>query len=315
MASENNVFLVESPLQLKNYLMIRNSNIIKDEDQVYVIVRLNNNKNCSGMLKKLIDDYNLSGNSYYFYAAKGSRLKLVFSTLKLIWMLKFKFRNSVNLYIGDHRSKWMSMLSSFMKINLVNYIDDGMATVVFYNELISKKRIMNDKSRILTTFNISSCEHVPVLNISIDKTHIIADESLAAVIGMPMIESKAMSSDNYFSYLQKVVSHAKKSGFDNIIYIPHRNENVELLSTKYKALGLKVNPLSLPIENWFLETEMPPSRVYSLYSTAIVNIDSIYSGIECYSFRPSEFHFDIKFREGINTVYDYIENNSRISMI
>lgn len=315
MASEDNVFLVESPLQLKNYLLIRNSNIIKDEDQVYVIVRLNNNKNCSEMLKKLIEDYSLSRNAYYFYAAKGSRLKLAFSTLKLILTLKFKFRGPVNLYIGDHRSKWMSMLSSFIKVNLINYIDDGMATVVFYDELISRKRVMNDKSRILTTFNIFSCEYAPVLNINLEKIHIVADENLAAVIGMPMIESKAMNADNYLLYLEKVTNHAKSSGFDNIIYIPHRNENIELFSKKYTALGLKVNPLSLPIENWLLETETPPSRVYSLYSTAIVNINTIYLGIECYSVRPCELHFDIKFRAGINTVYDYIENNSKISMI
>lgn len=310
-----NVFFVESPLQLKNYSTLKANGLLKAEDDTVVVVRLNDNNACSSMIIKLLEEYNLYEHAVFFYASKGNKIMLFLSALKLVANLKFKHRDTVNLYLGDFRSKWMGFIASFFRTANVNFIDDGMATLVFYNDLISGKRKIGKNCRIVTSFNINSNDIVPVINLKTEKIKACADSSSAVIIGMPLVEYSMITVSDYSSYLTTVIEHARNSGASNIMYIPHRNENAEVVNSKCERLGLKVFTLEVPLEDWFEREENPPRNYYSLYSTAIVNLDATYLGLKCYCYKPAEFSFKIGHRDAVKVVYEYITQSSDIILI
>jgi hypothetical protein len=123
--SDFNIILVESPLQLKNYLMIKDAGFIDAKAANCLVVRLNDNQACVSMLNKLVEENNISGSTYLFHSSAGNKFKLFLSVICLMFKLRLFFRGSCDLYLGDFRSKWMNFSSFLLRVNNTIYIDDG----------------------------------------------------------------------------------------------------------------------------------------------------------------------------------------------
>jgi hypothetical protein len=99
-----------------------------------------------------------------------------------------------------------------------------------------------------------------------------------------------ISSYDYLATIKKICNHfIFKFGTDiEIIYIPHRDENIDAKHLLRKN-NIKIMNINQPIEKYFLENRIFPSCVVGFFSTALFNLDFIFNeNANCYFYEIPE---------------------------
>ncbi len=261
---ENEIILLNSPLQFLNYIEYKNRTSLKSE-----IIRK----------KKILVGFSIEGREYE-------------KILHLVELLKFKdtqiFRLKENipaaiflkiinlrgmikkynkLIIGDYNSYISSEL--YKLSNQVLMLDDGTNSLNFKKHFnldkkkleifsIFKKNIFNHKK---TSFNNFS-----YLKSFIKKQHI---KKYIILLGSADVEKNLITLQGYFNILKKV---EKKNPKQKILYFPHPKEKYE----NYSIYGFKILKTKKNIETFLVFEKFLPNKIIGFNSTAFVTIHSIY---------------------------------------
>lgn len=290
--------LVESLLQLKTLDSYSEGN----KNSIHLFVRLNGErKNEEEILNFIKPRAHHYSSVQFLNIRRNDKFCLLFNILKLRLFLLGK--KEITLVIGDPRALWMNIISSFKNIYDVIYLEDGMSTVLFYKTF--KPKYLHKNYKLVTRLNLNGNAFLSLIPLEIKKNAVIqVDNNAALFIGMPMIENNALSKNTYLSYLYKTIVSLKSMKITKFYYAPHRYEK-ENNFYLYENLGFHMLHPDCAIEDYLNSKDIIPGVYASFYSTALLQIDSLFSGISviCYVIDVEELNYD--FRNPALCAYEY----------
>jgi hypothetical protein len=205
------------------------------------------------------------------------------------------------LFVGELGSLHRIVIPNVAK-EKVFLLDDGTATVEYYNNLIKVDRYnrynfkelrflffglkvkIRDKVNLFTYFDLKPVHGIEVVKNKLNYLKIKylkdakKDENTIYFIGLPVEPSNVITMQMYRNILFNIVKKFEKK----IIYIPHRLESQnfikELSSINNPMIEVKI--INQPIEMYLLENKIYPSHVISYFSTALTTLGIIYEGSE-----------------------------------
>lgn len=285
----NNLFIIRSPLQIIN--AIEAVEHFKLENNVLVLIYGASDLNKLQMQqlikeekwKKIIHIENRYKSKYFKY-------------VKLIKELKkdrYKY-----LFVGELGSLHRIVIPNVAK-EKVFLIDDGTATMEYYNNLIKVDKYnrynfkelrflflglnikIRDKVNLFTYFNLEPVNGIEVVKNELN--HLKAtylkdakkDKDTIYFIGLPVESSNVITIQMYKNILFSIIRKFDKK----IVYIPHRAESKNVIK-ELSSLGnpmLEVKIINQPIEIYLLENKIYPSHVISYFSTALTTLGIIYN--------------------------------------
>ena len=245
-----------------------------------------------------------------------------------------------HVLIGDLRQMWMQDFACNLKTDNVVLVDDGAATNVFEEYILTPAKYMlpvmmhessaqrqEEALRIKAQFGIFS-DATPVTLFSIfgfnkpghtvinqlARLKAISSSSQVKIqdchfVGSPVCEKGIVSQSHYFDILKNVVSEYK--GHGRLIYFAHRAEALAEKKTTLEALGFEVQCHDKPYELVCAESRRFPACITGLHSTSLFNLKLLFgSEIDaiCYSLGSSELDAlkDRYWGSDRFTLYDHI---------
>ncbi|MGY5796118.1 polysialyltransferase family glycosyltransferase [Rheinheimera faecalis] len=221
-------------------------------------------------------------------------------------------RQYSHVFISSTRQHWQRDIVCSLNISKIVLLDDGNATIPFYEYFFSKGIFFDfpddpdiqrrsKAAEIRNYYNISIVEPtkielftyfdlkpLPWLSIkrnsltSLQKDHKKIDDSLVYIIGVGAVTVKYTSQADYLDLLNRTRALMPDKTF---CYIPHRIESQELIDDIEK-IGFLVNRLNMPIENWIYQLDVAPCTVLSYYSTALFTCATMFKSIRTISIQP-----------------------------
>lgn len=292
----NRVVLIESYLQLECAIKYA-----KESAKLIdlLIVRKNGvHANDSNIEQMLIDASIYIKDIVSFKAKSNNKYELLVSALKIFIMKFYKIILAEDILIGDYRSKWMKFFANLSRGERY-FLDDGSATIPYYYDMLSKGLKVN----IITSFSLVSKSNCKVYRLSKSKIH--NEQLLAksiAIVGAPVVEKNFLEKDIYMSFLNEVKS---KFPLYEVHYFPHRYEdekNVKLYSDFFSFFICHIDE---PIEEFYKKNKAPKTLV-GLYSTALININEQFYGVDVYFKKLNIDLYPIESRLNISRVYNYM---------
>lgn len=298
--------LCESPLQLINSICY-----LKKTDQInksFFFIRLNGCLKNDNLIRDLVKENKIK---YCFFIVKPkSKLKVLFIHLAVI--KKLKLSPIENVIIGDLRSKWMInkiSLGLYKNITLI-FVDDGLATINNYKKAESLQLKLKNKIIYYTSLKLKS-EFIEIKEQTKERTLVVPDNSML-FIGSPLIEKKITTESQYVEVLLKITEMNNK--YKPLVYCLHRSESY-LTDQMIKSLGFdSVLDLDLSLESAIESGIISPGKITGLYSTALVNVEHLFSGIKVVAYMPDDIFFSKPNLENILQVYSYIYNHTSIKV-
>jgi len=258
----SSVVLIESPLQLINYLKLRNK---YECDRV--ILRCNTSGNTHIQLKNLCERYSVKFKSCCF-EEKGS-FQYFYSFLRVALILFFERIFSKNIFIcGDARSV-VFKASRFFFWEKIILVDDGMYLYPYAKEYPFKLKGLS----IYTSLPIEESSLYEV--IESEPANIIGGVESADVffIGSKVVDAGIITLDCFLNLMASVFHYFAPLNDGVFYYIAHRDESGKVLSEVCK-IGFTVKTYTLPIEVEMIGADITPKAFVSFYSTALYNLST-----------------------------------------
>jgi len=317
----NNLFIVGTPLQLLN--AIEAVEHFKLENNILVIVHRSLKANKVQMdsiisLHKWKEVINIE-------YSKNS------SILKYINLIKHLKRNSYKYIFIPKLEIVPKLVIANVEKKKVFLLDDGIMTISIYENNIKNKKFnkynfkeirflffglkikIKDKINLFTYFDLKPIHGIEVIKNELTflkKTYLegaTKEDSCVFFLGHP--SSKYIDDETYYGSLLNIV----KKYNQKIVYIPHRGESEKskaILSAMQNQF-FSVLDINMPVELYFLENKIYPSKVLAYYSTALITLNIIYKECEI-SFIPIPLKNDIN--DALKNVYKIFDNEKLIRL-
>lgn len=211
-------------------------------------------------------------------------LDLLKSAFKLLPIFCVKYEEVV---VGSYFSGVQMKIARLANKKNVVLLDDGVASILA-DKVISKK-----EPGVYSAFSIfplmASCYRCVESNrfesVSA-KYDCYAQEDLSCFfIGQKLVDIGAIDMD---SYIRAVKCCVETSNGAMLNYIPHRTESAECISMVEKIDGVRVFPTDCAIEYYMLRERIKPANVYSVISTALYSIATIYPDSKVFCVQPKQ---------------------------
>lgn len=205
----------------------------------------------------------------------------------LVVFIFFHFPVYNKIVIGSYYSGLFKVFSSIaLKKDLV-LLDDGVAS------LLADKLIKEKMPKKYSAFSIFSLDPTTYKNYQLNSFDSIAREyacvenpeyAIFFIGQMQLVDRGMMGMDAYIRVLEAVI---KEADGRVVHYIPHRNENPESIM-RIKALGgIEILCADVAIEYFMLRNRWYPQKIYSIISTALFTLASLFPKAETTMVRPS----------------------------
>lgn len=322
-----NLFLVQTPFQLFNATEAKNR-FHTNEKNILIIIHKGNQKNYDQI--NIILDYDKEWFDIIEIDFFSMAQKLFYPILIKNIIDKLNTYKINNIYVALYRNIAAHIIHSVEHKHTIIY-DDGnniFKTINFINKSQKKsfpffRKMISIVSRrktevnflydckIFTLFDISSFKALKNEIIENDfsyfksKIKSLTKEEDVFFIGSRMIDN-GISKDIFEVSLEKVVRFYKEIN-KNVIYVPHRYENIEYLDRLSKELKFVLTPFSSIIEFEFIMKGIDPSEVATFRSTAVDTLSIIY-GSEIRVFQIDLDKIEYLKREEFSLVYQNFEN-------
>lgn len=251
--------------------------------------------------------------------------------IKIIYALLFiRTKKYSSIIIGNYYNiVGFCLAYKFQKVKKdITVIDDGAVTVTIYverneNDILRPSKIFGGFITFILRYsgilhrkylnNISFYTSFDLENICLSKYDTIIKQSFLLnnknkkysnelwFIGSPLIENKLMDRNTFNDTIIQVVNYAESKDL-KFKYILHRFEN--------DKVDLNCMQFDSPIEVILDQTDTIPNEVVSFYSSAIINIASMYPYIKC--FYINLFKNDHVRYQYTKTLYNVFENHSNL---
>jgi hypothetical protein len=299
------LILVETPFQLlcayeylrKNpaniSLYIRNSGVGSNDQQMNAMVR-----DLKLQVKK------------EFLVRPGNKADYILSVLSF-WFSGFHRYDKVVL--GSFFSGFQKVLSSIVQKKEIVLLDDGVATLL-------ADRIISERGGKYSVFSIFDLNRKNYVNCEVNRFDSIAGEYdckenedySVFFIGQKLVDIGAMDMAAYIRVLEAAVRGAPGS---IVHYIPHRTESLECLEAVKEVKGLQLLHANVAVEYFMLRNKWRPQKIYSVNSTALFTLASLFPDSRAVAMIPSTLktqmfvHHDLimeSFEKHKSIVIDYV---------
>ena len=293
----HNLFLVQTPFQLFNVIEVKNR-FHTNEENILIIIYKGQERNLEQINKILEYDDKWLEVIYIDFITKRQRLFYPFIIKDIV--NKLNSLKIENIYVALYRNISAHLINTVKHNNCIIY-DDGnniFKTISFLNNNNRKqfyflRKIINSfffwktdidfiyNSTIFTLFDISSFKNIRnrVIpnNFSYFKSKIssLKKETDVFFIGSRMINNGIEK--KIFELSLKEVIKFYRCIDKNVLYVPHRYEDLEYLTTLSKELKFKLTPFSSIIEFEFIMKKIDPSEISTFRSTAVDTLKIIYN--------------------------------------
>lgn len=264
------IFYIESPFQLLQafealgYYQVR---------RYKMMIRCNLSNNNNLQILKLIEELGLENIS--IFKSQASR----FSKFWLAMRIQSKILFSRNVFIGDEFSGVFRVLKRLNSQRKFILMDDGVATFQ------SKKKL---KAQRFSIFNLNNELEAPKNTFPHIKGMIeqrAQQRKVSLIVGSKLVEVGICSLECYLKAIKKMLSELEG---DEVIYVPHRDENDNNVRLYEQTFSLEVCRNQLPIELIGKEFAIKVDKVVSTFSTALFTMPMIYPAAKFYSLVLSE---------------------------
>ncbi|MCY9826429.1 hypothetical protein [Vibrio chagasii] len=313
----HSIFLLESPLQIKNSISIIESLNLTP----IVILRLNSDEQNDYRIKAISETLECNSIKIFVSIKKSNYFSLLKGMLlTLLIALRYRLFGS-SVFIGDYRSFWMKLCAYLISPFKLNIVDDGMASIAVVKKL--EARLSSRKACYgfwkLFTPEFYSYFDMKTIHVKVNKfpseRHYKKREltNNVFIVGSPLVEKGIITEFNWLKFMSDIVAIACDENA-KIEYIPHRAEslnNIKLLREAYPKIF--VRQLNEDIEDYIYQLSFEPVMVIGFYSTALVNLSEILQGTKLVSYELPESSL-LRNKVGIIDVYDYLKLNQRINV-
>ena len=296
---KKNYLIVESPFQLLSALEAVQYYSI---DSYCIYIRYSSSENNNNQMSYVVTNFHKIQRDIEFFSIKSHGHQF-FDYLKMVFFLgKFCFFGvfSKRFFIGNYESRFLKLLVSILPKSKVVLLDDGAKSINIQSGFDDKKNL-----NMFTIFPLSNhkgqrIEKNNFVFLKNKMSELIHKNDLIFFLGAPLISAGIMSEFEYLGKLKKII---KLNNFENILYIPHRQESEDVINEISNFNGVVVKSIDYPVELYGLYNSAIPSQVISFYSTALVSMSLIYSiPATAYMFTPSPNDIE-KHGKAINEVY------------
>ncbi len=316
-----NLFFIHSPLQLLNAIEAREKLSSKKND--LLIISYSGEKKNDDQIDKLLHYYkwdNIEKLPVYI-SMKERIFRYILFTFKLL-----RQKNIIKIaFIGEYRSDYIWMVINNLDIKEIYTIDDGNATLnllnIFKNIDQFNKTRLKSKDYIFNIVGLNN-SHRSITNLftiyefpNLKKYKIVRnnfeylqkkmekltiDKNTIFFIGTWMTEPGFMDEKYFYESLGKIFNYYEGQ---NIIYIPHRREDVKKISMLFP--NIQINRFKNIVELEFLFKKVRPFHIASFYSTALYTLNKIYNVEKVDSFLFDLNKIDKKYYDNVKKSYDY----------
>jgi len=187
--------------------------------------------------------------------------------------------------LGSFFSGFQRLLSSIVLKEEIVLLDDGVATLLA-DKIISER---GGKYSVFSIFDLNkdnyiSCELNRFDSIAGEYDCEKNEEYAVFFIGQKLVDIGAMDITAYVQTLEFVV---KESLGSIVHYIPHRAEGSEWLEVIKNIKGLRLLHADVAVEYFMLRNKWCPQKIYSVNSTALFTLASLFPDARAVAIIPS----------------------------
>ncbi|WP_456460273.1 hypothetical protein [Reichenbachiella sp.] len=288
----NNIFIIESPLQLINAIEAREHFKSENIKNTLIVFEGVSSKNLD-QIKSLvvIQEWDL-----FFTINKTNNRWNYSRPIRLLNSIIKKSPEVNCIFIGEYRSILMRHVANYARPKNIFLLDDGNFSLYIQKRLLdgikeynrynlirkAYDRMLKIRDQDILSINFFSVyEH----NISSENRHRFIPNRYSFLkskirkknksnevymLGSITPEMNIFSLGYYMSTLKGAISFYKKRNL-NVIYVPHRRENQDKLLKIKNDFKIEVRNYDLPIEQVLIFEEILPSKVSCFFSSALDN--------------------------------------------
>ncbi|NDW14679.1 hypothetical protein GTQ48_03915 [Alteromonas genovensis] len=261
--------------------------------------------------------------------------------------------NYSHIFFSAIRQQWQRDIVCSLECQNTILMDDGNATVIFYEYLFKDRRFFdfpideNEERRTraeqcrqeygisthqptsLSLFTIFDLAPLPWLSVRHNSLNHLSevdkdvDESSVYILG---VGAETVGYIDLEDYVQLIVTTARLFEGKSITYVPHRIESAALQAAILEQ-GIKVSRFDKPIENQLASMECIPGSIVSYHTTALFTCAKMFPNANIYCARPpmsvwnKAKHSHVwnftacNNYEGLSVVYKYLEKEPSITTI
>lgn len=271
------LILVETPFQLlcayeylcKNpariSLYVRNSGVGSNDQQMSAMIR-----DLKLQIKK------------EFLVRPGNKMDYLLSVLAFLFSGLHCYDKVV---LGSFFSGFQKVLSSVVLKKEIVLLDDGVATLL-------ADKLISEQGGEYSVFSIFDLNKRNYINCEVNRFDLIAteykckenDEYAVFFIGQKLVDIGAVDMAAYVRVLESAVKEAHGAV---VHYIPHRTESSECLEVVTAVRGLHLLKADVAVEYFMLRNQWQPQKIYSVNSTALFTLASLFPGAKSIAMIPS----------------------------
>ncbi|MDY0328456.1 MAG: polysialyltransferase family glycosyltransferase [Arcobacteraceae bacterium] len=294
----NGIFFIEAPFQLIGAIeAIRTYKLKK-----YIIyIRLSgNDKQLINLVQIFFPNdtniryFKLQNKQYSFYDCL-----IVIRTLLFILIYKYKFEY---IFLGNFESKFLNLFTYILPRNKIVLLDDGIKTFSIQERFTDKHNYnmftilykMHPLSNQIIRYN--KFEYLKSLYDVDNKTFSKVKKIL--FLGSKLSEIEIIEEKVYLEIIKAIID---KFPLYQIVYVPHREENIDKLNDLFLTHeNLSLQIIDMPIEIYLLENRFSYYKILSFYSAALFSIKLLFQDIEVLSI-PFDYSQSV-YKDNINLV-------------
>ncbi|ABB43883.1 hypothetical protein Suden_0604 [Sulfurimonas denitrificans DSM 1251] len=281
-----NLFVARSPLQVINAIEAVKHFKLTNNTLVLIYNRSTANTKQMRFLLSLLEWEEV----IHIEDGYGSKILKYVNLIKKLRKERFNY-----IFVGELGVSYKMIIANIKK-EKVFLMDDGTATIVYYNTFIKQDRYnkynfkelrfllfglkikIRDKINLFTYFDLAPVHGNEVIknNLAYFKrkylSNAIKENDIVYFIGQPA--DIFMDIDVYKKDIEALIKKFNKK----IVYIPHRLEvykQQEAINSIESDL-FEVKKLDVPIELYFLQSDVYPMHIVSYYSTALVTLKFLF---------------------------------------
>lgn len=286
-----NLFVLKSPLQIINALEAVAH--FKLSNNIFVLIYTESLAN-ENQMRELVNSNNIDGIEI-IHVKKEFKSKF----LKYVQLIKQFKKDKYNyLFLGEI-GKFHKVLLANIKKEKVFLLDDGTATIKFYNEVIKTNKYnrykfkeirfllfglrvkIKDKMNLFTYFDLEPIHGIEIVKNRLENLRKNYQEQIHKhnedtiyFIGEPLDDINVIDINTYKDMIENLINMFKKK----TIYIPHRYESNQLKKTISSIDNklFEIKDINQPIETYFIEQKIYPKHIISCSSTALTTLGMMY---------------------------------------
>jgi len=286
-----NLFVLKSPLQIINALEAVAH--FKLSNNIFVLIYTESLAN-ENQMRELVNSNNIDGIEI-IHVKKEFKSKF----LKYVQLIKQFKKDKYNyLFLGEI-GKFHKVLLANIKKEKVFLLDDGTATIKFYNEVIKTNKYnrykfkeirfllfglrvkIKDKMNLFTYFDLEPIHGIEIVKNRLENLRKNYQEQIHRhnedtiyFIGEPLDDINVIDINTYKDMIENLINMFKKK----TIYIPHRYESNQLKKTISSIDNklFEIKDINQPIETYFIEQKIYPKHIISCSSTALTTLGMMY---------------------------------------